>query len=438
MTLDPDLMSLPQLTAVLRSGELPLLTYLEELLQHYRQIEPDVKAFVPEQSRFLRLDKEAETLLKKFPNPKTRPPLFGVPIGVKDIFHVDRFATQAGSRLPLEILQGSESAAVSALRDAGALIMGKTVTTEFAYFAPGPTRNPHNLAHTPGGSSSGSAAAVAAGLTPFAFGTQTIGSVNRPAAFCGVVGFKPSFDRISKEGVMPLSESLDHVGGFTSDVAGMQIVARLLCADWDDTAVTNNQPVLGIPEGPYLARMSEAGMVHFRQVCRQLSEAGFDLIPVPTMPDFDDIVERHNLIVAAEAARFHQKWFAKYSDLYHAKTAELIKRGLEISDEALAEAVNGRAQLRGELTNQMFAHGLDAWISPPALGAAPPGLDSTGDPVMNLPWTHSGLPTVTIPAGHNEAGMPLGLQCTGHWYADEELLDFAGQIEYVLANAGSQ
>lgn len=434
MTLQTNLMSLPQLTAVLRSGELPLLTYLEKLLNHYRDVEPDVQAFVPEPNRFIRLDQEADALLKKYPNPDTRPPLFGVPIGVKDIFHVNGFDTQAGSQLPTKILQGTEAPSVTALRDAGALILGKTVTTEFAYFAPGPTRNPHHREHTPGGSSSGSAAAVGAGLAPFAFGTQTIGSVNRPAAFCGVVGYKPSYDRIEKDGVIPLSESLDHVGGFTRDVASMQLVAHFLCADWDATAVASRQPILGVPEGPYLEHSDEEGINHFRHICRILSDAGFDIKPVPIMPDFENIYQRHNLIVAAEAARFHHNWFSKHKDLYHPKTVDLIERGLTVSDEALVEASNGRAKLRSELTNIMFTHELDLWLSPPAPGAAPKGLDSTGDPVMNLPWTHSGLPTVTVPAGTNEAGLPLGLQLTGHWYADEELLDFAEQIEYVLDN----
>jgi Asp-tRNA(Asn)/Glu-tRNA(Gln) amidotransferase A subunit family amidase len=343
---------------------------------------------------------------------------------------VNGFETRAGSQLPVNLLQGPEAAAVTRLRQAGALILGKTVTTEFAYFAPGPTRNPHNPMHTPGGSSSGSAAAVGASLCPLAVGTQTIGSVNRPAAFCGVVGYKPSYDRISKEGVIPLSASLDHVGGFTTDVAGMQLVASLLCADWDaELTRPGAKAVLGIPEGPYLERATAEGLAHFRAVCQQLQAAGFEIRPIPALADFEQIVERHNLIVAAEAARFHRDWYAAYRGLYHEKTAVLIERGLQMSDEQLATALNGRQQLRSELTNLMSAHNLDLWLSPPAPGAAPEGLGSTGDPVMNLPWTHSGLPTLTLPAGKNAAGLPLGLQLTGHWYGDEALLGFAAQIE---------
>jgi len=430
--------SLPILTAALRSGELSLTSYLDQLMAHFNEREPEVLAFVPEKSRFHRLEQEAKALLQKYPHPSQRPPLFGVPIGVKDIFHVKEFDTHAGSKLPHALLQGEQAASVTTLRRAGALILGKTVTTEFAYFAPGPTRNPHNPAHTPGGSSSGSAAAVAAGLCPLALGTQTIGSVNRPAAFCGVVGYKPSYDRISREGVIPLAESLDHIGGFTQDVAGMQIAAALLCADWDpEIALTNHQPILGIPVGPYLERASAAALAHFELTCSHLQEAGFTLVEVEAMPDFDEIYTRHNLIVAAEAARVHRDWYQEFHSLYHEKTRELIERGQQISPDQLNSALAGRSQLRSQLTDLMFAHGLDGWLSPPAVGPAPLGLDSTGDPVMNLPWTHSGLPTISLPTGNNEEGLPLGLQVTGHWYADEELLSFAAQIEAALVSDGN-
>lgn len=423
--------SLTSLTKALRSGELPLLEYLAQLEAHFARREPDVLAFVPEPDRFERLRREAQVLPDLYPDPAERPSLFGVPVGVKDIFHVEGFVTRAGSHLPTDLLQGSEAASVTALRRAGALILGKTVTTEFAYFAPGPTRNPHHPAHTPGGSSSGSAAAVGADLVPFAFGTQTIGSVNRPAAFCGVVGYKPTYGRISKAGVIPLSTSLDHVGGFTTDVAGMELAAELLCRHWQ-LLVDDRQPVLGVPEGPYLQRASAEGRSHFRRVCRQLHEAGFVVKTVPALADFEAVYARHNLIVAAEAARVHADWFAQHADLYHEKTAELIKRGQTVTDAQLKKAIAGRSKLRDELTRLMDKHGLDLWVSPPAPGAAPEGLDSTGDPVMNLPWTHSGLPTLTLPAGKNGAGLPLGLQLTGRWYGDEAMLAFARQIEEIL------
>ncbi|MCB8981019.1 MAG: amidase [Ardenticatenaceae bacterium] len=423
--------SLAVIASELRSGGWPLLDYLAALEQRFNEREPDVLAFVPEDGRFQRLHQQAQELLEKYPNPAERPLLFGVPLGAKDIFQVDGFTTQAGSQLPTDILQGSEAPSVTALRQAGALILGKTVTTEFAYFGPGPTRNPHNPAHTPGGSSSGSAAAVGAGIAPLTLGTQTIGSVNRPAAFCGAVGYKPTYNRIDKSGVLPLSLSLDHVGCFTNDVAGMELTAGLLCQHWQ-LVVTEKKPVLGIPEGLYLQRASAEGRQHFRQMCRRLHDAGFIVKSVEAMPDFEKIYERHNLIVAAEAARFHADWFAEYADLYHPKTAELIQRGQKVTDHQLKRAVAGRAALRETLMQLMDKNAIDLWVSPPAPGAAPAGLDSTGDPVMNLPWTHAGLPTLSLPAGKNKAGLPLGLQLIGRWFGDEALLSFACQIEPIL------
>ncbi len=418
----------------LKTGELDLLAYIDLLEAHYIAREPDVLAFVAEEGdRFQRLRQDAQLLLAQYPDPQKRPSLFGIPIGVKDIFQVDGFTTQAGSNLPTDILQGEEAPSVTALREAGALIMGKTATTEFAYFGPGPTRNPYNPEHTPGGSSSGSAAAVGANLLPFAFGTQTIGSVNRPAAFCGVVGYKPSYERISKKNVIPLSEALDHVGGFTTDVAGMELVAGLMCQHWQ-WVVAERKPVLGVPEGPYLDRATDEGRKHFRKVTRQLHDAGFAVKSVRLMPDFEKIYTRHNLIVAAEAGRFHKDWYAQYKALYHPKTAELIERGLTISDKKLKRTLAGREKLRNQISKAMEQNGIDLWLSPPAPGAAPKGLDSTGDPVMNLPWTHSGLPTLTLPAGLNGARLPLGLQLTGRWYGDEAMLSFALQIEDVLQN----
>lgn len=423
--------SLLKLAEALRTGERPLLDYLAQLEAYFEQREPAVLAFVPEEGRFARLRREAEQLLADYPDVEKRPSLFGVPIGVKDIFHVDGFVTQAGSKLPAAVLQGSEATAVAKLKQAGALILGKTVTTEFAYFAPGPTRNPYNPAHTPGGSSSGSAAASGAGLSPLTFGTQTIGSVNRPAAFCGTVGYKPSYDRISKAGVIPLAASVDHVGLFAPDVAGIELAAGLLCSHWQPL-VTGRQPVLGVPEGSYLDRADAEGRSHFRKICRHLHDAGFAVKSVLAMPDFEEIYTRHNLLVAAEAARFHAEWFAQYGELYHPKTVELIERGRGVTERQLQKARQGRLQLRDELLQLMSKNSIDVWLSPPAPGAAPKGLDSTGDPVMNLPWTHSGLPTVSLPAGNNRAGLPLGLQLTGRWYEDEALLNWAAELESVV------
>jgi Asp-tRNA(Asn)/Glu-tRNA(Gln) amidotransferase A subunit family amidase len=429
----PPAKSLFYLANALRLGELPLLDYVTELESYFNQREPGVSAFLPESGRFERLHREAEALLARYPEPEARrPPLFGIAIGVKDIFHVDGLTTRAGSRLPPERLQGPQADSVSRLKEAGALVLGKTVSTEFAYFAPGPTHNPHFPEYTPGGSSSGSAAAVGAGLCSLALGTQTIGSITRPASFCGVVGYKPTYERISRYGVIPLAPSLDHVGVFSPEVAGVELAASLLCRDWQ-LAITRKKPVLGVVDGPYLDYVQPESLAHFQQTCHRLTAAGYELKTVAVMPDFADIVARHNLIVAAEAAQVHSKWFAEFEPLYHPKTADLIRRGQAVKSEALTRALYGRSQLRAELTALMDEHNLDLWLSPSTIGPAPAGLDSTGDPVMNLPWTHCGLPTLNLPSGVNRAGLPLGLQVAGRWYADETLMDWAVDMEPVVA-----
>lgn len=420
------------LTTALRSGQLSLLAYLEQVAVTFTDREPQVLAFLPESGRFERLQQEAAALQARYPKPEQRPPLFGVLVGVKDIFHVDGFLTQAGSRVPPDLLAGPEAMSVTQLKAAGALILGKTVTTEFAYFGPGPSRNPHNPAHTPGGSSSGSAAAVGAGLCSLALGTQTIGSIARPAAFCGVVGFKPSYERISRAGVIPLAPSVDHVGFFCQDVAGAGLVAEILVRDWQPARLKPTRPVLGVPEGPYLEQAEPEGLAHFRASQEKLAQAGFEIKPVAVMADFAEIYARHNLLVAAEAAATHRQWFEDFSGLYHPKTSELIERGQQIPAEAVALARAGREQLRRELSAAMAEHGLSLWLAPSAPGPAPAGLESTGNPVMNLPWTHAGLPSVTLPAGRAANGLPLGLQFIGGWQQDEQVLGWASQLEAEL------
>jgi len=417
--------SLLPLLGELRRDERSLDDYLERLEARFAAEEPRVQAFLPEAGRFARLRREAAALAAAWPDPAARPPLYGVPVGVKDIFHVTGFATGAGSRLPAAELAGEEGPAVAALRRAGALVAGKTVSTEFAYFAPGPTRNPHDPERTPGGSSSGSAAAVAAGLCPLALGTQTIGSLSRPAAFCGVVAFKPSYERISRDGVIPLAPAVDHVGFFTADVAGAALVAPLLCRGWRPALAASVAPVrprLAIPEGPYLEAASPAGATHFRAAGERLRRAGFEVRVVAAMPDFAAIVERHRRLVAAEAARVHSDWYARHAALYDPRTAELIERGRRVAPAELAADLAGRERLRRELDALLDQADADLWLAPAAPGPAPRGLASTGDPIMNLPWTHAGVPTLAVPAGADASWMPMGLQLAARFDDDERLL----------------
>jgi Asp-tRNA(Asn)/Glu-tRNA(Gln) amidotransferase A subunit family amidase len=407
------------------------MTDLDALEARFAEREPGLHAFLPEAGRFDRLRREYAELESRWPDERRRPPLFGVLIGVKDIYHVDGFKTQAGSRLPPSVLRGREAPSVTALKTAGALILGKTVTTELAYFAPGPTRNPRNPEHTPGGSSSGSAAAVGAGLCAVALGTQTIGSILRPAAFCGVVGFKPSRTQVPRTGLIPLAPSLDEVGFFTRSVEAARLIASLLCNRWRSYP-PERRPRLAVPVGPYLSHVSREGMVHFRSVCDRLADAGYEILPVPAMEDYEEVVARHYRVVAAEAARVHHRWFARFEERFHPRTAELIRKGQAITDQELARDLAGCNRLGDELTRLMDRHRFDLWISPSAVGPAPRGLDSTGDPVMNLPWTQACMPAVSLPAGRNEDGLPMGLQVAAVMGDDEDLLHWAIDLERLL------
>lgn len=427
------------LARAFRAGEVSVSGYISQMETHFEKREPSVLAFLAEEDRFDRLCRDAEVLIARYPDPHDRPPLFGLLFGIKDIFHAGGFVTRAGSRLPEVELQGEEAESVTTLKNAGALVLGKTVTTEFAYFTPGPTRNPHHPEHTPGGSSSGSAAAVGAGLCHLALGTQTIGSIVRPAAFCGVVGFKPTYERISRDGVIPLSPSLDHVGFFTANVAAARQAASVLIRDWRPMPVDmrldadKQKPTLGIPEGPYLAFASDYALACFRAICEMLAGAGYELKRIETMANFQEIRDRHDAILSSEAARFHESWFRRYENRYSPKFTELIERSRIVTNSQLQSALMDREKFKDQITRTMEKNNIDAWICPPTIGPAPKGLESTGDPVMNLPWTQIGFPALNIPAGKSPDGLPMGLQVIGKWNMDEDLLAWAEDLEMVVS-----
>jgi Asp-tRNA(Asn)/Glu-tRNA(Gln) amidotransferase A subunit family amidase len=425
--------SLVETLWVLRSGQLDLADYINAICTRLQTVESQLQALVPESDRQERLLKEAKRLLDRFPEPGERPPLFGLLVGVKDIFHADGFETRAGSKLPPEVLGGQEAACVSALKAAGAIILGKTVTTEFAYFEPGPTANPHNLAHTPGGSSSGSAAAVAAGYCPLALGSQTIGSVVRPAAFCGIVGFKPSWGRIDPAGLIHYSKSVDHVGIFAQRINGVGFSAPFLCRDWQEVT-TGDLPVLGVPEGPYLEQASMEGLDAFNSQVTLLQAFGYSVKRVSMLEDIAAINQRHEHLISAELAQVHGPWFPAYEECYRPRTAAQIRAGLEVRVDQLKEGREGCLALRQALEGKMREAGIDLWICPSAPGPAPEGLESTGDPAMNLPWTHAGMPVVSLPAGYALDNMPLGLQCVGGFGQDERLVHWCEEIETVMGH----
>lgn len=423
-------LELGAIAAELRRGERDLKSFVDEICDRIAAVDPDVEAMLPEPDRRSRLRRNAEEVLDRFTDPQDRPPLFGVPVGVKDIIHVDGFTTRAGTAVPPTAFDGPEAAVVGRLRRAGALVLGKTVTTEFAGFAPGPTRNPRDLAHTPGGSSSGSAAAVAAGMTPLAIGTQTGGSVIRPAAYCGVVGFKPSYGRIPTTGVIPRSESIDTVGLFTQDVDGMRLAASVTCDRWT-AATPDDRPTLGIPLGPYLERTTGEAMDAFQEQVEALAEAGYELRRVETFADLDDIEEYFLTVSRAEVAMVHHGWFEEFEPFYRTPLAQRIRDGRSVTVEELADGRRHRSTTREDIHVTMDDEEIDLWIAPATPGPAPEGLADIGSSDMNRVWTFAGLPSVTVPAG-SVGGLPVGLQLVGRFDADERVLSWAEEVAEVL------
>ena len=421
--------------ANLRSGELDLLHYLTSLCARIEAEEHKVHALIPRTFYRTRVLQEASDLLSRYPNPDSRPVLFGIPVGIKDIFRVAGFPTRAGSSLPPELFEGQEATSVSRLKGAGVIVMGKTVTTEFAWLEPGPTRNPHRLEHTPGGSSSGSAAGVACGFFPFALGTQTAGSITRPAAYCGVVGFKPSFGRISTAGVIPFSPSADHVGIFCPDPSGIDLFMMALAEDWQPLGNRTSKPsVLGVPEGLYFAQASHNAQQHFEAQLTKLLHAGYEVKRIRTLEEIGTVNEQHRRMIAGEMARVHSSWFKEHGYLYRPKTAQTIEQGLTVSDQELERLRSGRLRFREGLERQMESEGIAFWVCPSTTDHAPKGLESTGSPVMNLPWTYAGLPTLSLPSGLDPAGLPLGIQVVGRYLRDEDLVVGAMELFEALSD----
>ena len=423
---------LVEIARELRTETISPAVYLDRIQSRFESIESDLRSFLNEPNRWERIEREIDIIQQRWPESDTRPPLFGVPVGVKDIFHTQGLPTRAGSEVPPEALAGEEAAIVSRLKSAGAIVLGKTVTTEFAYFDPGPTRNPHNLKHTPGGSSSGSAAAVAAGLCPLALGSQTIGSVNRPASFCGVVGVKPSYGRLSVDGVLPVAPSVDHVGYFTQSVSGARLAAGILYDQWRTGDEPEERPTLGAVQGAYLDQASDVAKRHFETTVERMDDAEFNVRRINLFSDIDDINGRHDRLVAAETALSHAALYPDYGEDYSEELRKLIKRGLDVDTEEVCVSRRSRMELREEIHERMAEDDIDVLVSPGAPGPAPKGLDSTGDPVMNAPFTHAGVPTATIPASKTDDGLPMAIQCTARFGDDEWLLEWCSEIEYNL------
>lgn len=414
--------SLVSIASSLRSGTLPLVPFLRETFRRIDVTEPTVQALLPEPGRQDRMIREAGALLARFPDPGQRAPLFGIPVGIKDLFRVDGFPTRAGSTLPPEAFEGPESTAASRLKRAGALILGKTSADEFAYGDPPETCNPHDPRRTPGGSSAGSAAAVATGICPLAIGTQTSRSIIAPASYCGVVGFKPSQGRIPVDGVVILSPFMDVVGLLAPDVAGAGLGASVLLDGW--VPVDARRPVLGVPEGSYLDGLRDEGWrFPFEAAIRRLEKGGLEIrrVALGWDAELDDICHTAMRVLHAEMAIEHRERFERFGPLYSQWSRSGVARGRGISEADLAAGRNEGLRLRAGIGARMDAAGVDLLLSPSQLGPAPPLGQQTGTGATTTPWSFAGLPCMSIPCGTVDA-LPVGLQGIGRHGADERLL----------------
>jgi Asp-tRNA(Asn)/Glu-tRNA(Gln) amidotransferase A subunit family amidase len=422
----------------LRTGRLDLHAHVDAIVDRIEALDPALLAVLPEPGRRARLHADATELIAHHPDSAHRPPLFGALVGVKDVLRVDGLPTSAGSSLPAERLAGSESAAVRSVRAAGALVLGKTRTAEFAYAAPGPTRNPHDPEHTPGGSSHGSAAGVAAGFFPLALGTQTIGSIIRPAAFCGVAGFVPTYGRIRAEGTLYVSRSLDRVGLFAAEASDVTLAAATLIESWHPVGGAR-QPVLGVAGGPFLEAVEPVARELFERQVDALAAAGYQVRHDRVFEDAEEVAGSLRRLMNGEFAREHAALFERYGDRYRPQTAGGIEQGQRVPDAQLDADRRAVLHRRFEVESQRRAAGVDVWITPAALGPAPAGISASGSPWINLPWSYVGLPAVAVPAGAI-GGLPVGLQLVGGWHADEELLEWAGalapEVEFLTVPAG--
>lgn len=419
---------LRETAAALRAGTLSAHACCEGLLARIRARDPQVQAWAAlDEGRALAL---AQSCDAKRGAGAALGTLHGIPVGVKDIIDTADLPTQMGSPVFAGHQPQRNAPAVERLLAAGAYVLGKTVTTEFAFLHPGKTRNPWNPAHTPGGSSSGSAAAVAAGMVPAAIGTQTNGSVIRPAAFCGVVGFKPSFGLIPCAGALQFSATLDQMGVFTRSVADAAAFAAAL-ADADSLSADVGQApraprIALLMNFPWNAAEPEAA-AHLEVLREQLRRAGASVEMLVLSADFHDAQRVHRTIMVYEGARAHAPRQARSRSNMSPVLNAVIDEGLGISNDDYAQALARSGAIRDRAL-ALFEH-CDVVASLPAPGAAPARLDVTGDPSFCTLWSLTGFPSVTIPTGRSAGGLPFGLQLAARAGADDHLLRVAQWCE---------
>lgn len=425
----------------IRAGSLSPSNLVAACLKRVDATEPAVGAWV-------RLDRDAAARVAVQRDIEAREgrfmgPLHGVPIALKDVFDAAGVPTTSGAPAWATRTATADATVVARLRGAGAVPMGKLVTTPFAFLDPSTTRNPWNPEHTPGGSSSGPAAAVAARMVPLALGSQTVGSVLRPAAYCGVIGFKPTHRRISTAGVLALAESLDHVGVFARSVEDCALALSLLAGP--DPA---DPHASAVPPGPYLAvlaapappRIGVLGALiaqatpemakHLDAILRELEGAGARLVDVDLPDSFATLRTAGETVLAVEAAHAHSPLYASHAADYPPRIKELIERGRAVTAPDYLAAQSARRRAGDELDAVASRH--DALLAPTIGAPAPRGLGSTGDPGFCAPFTFAGLPAISLPTGLDPSGLPLALQLVGTAWGEARLLAAAAWCESVI------
>jgi aspartyl-tRNA(Asn)/glutamyl-tRNA(Gln) amidotransferase subunit A len=439
-------MSLPhQLTVVqaardIRERKLSPVALMEDLLARVDALEHQLKVWVT-------LDRDAAMGAARRADSELDAggpvgPLHGIPIGIKDIYYTEGVRTTACSAILADFVPDYDATTVARLRQAGAIVMGKTVTTEFACGDPPPTRNPWNAEHTPGGSSSGSAVGVSVGMFPAALGSQTAGSVLRPAAFNGVVGFKPTFGRISRFGVVPVAWSLDTMGTFTRTVEDAALMLGVLAGhDTKDHSTSSRDvpdylaavrdrrrpPRIGHLRQFFHERATAETRDHVDGVVEKLAEAGATVEDLELPSDFETMLSAHRVLMTVEAAAVHQKWFAERADDYSPNVRDVIEQGMLVPGVSYVQAQRVRRAFRCDLEQALGS--VDVLLTPTTATPAPRDLSSTGDPMYQTPFTFAGLPSVSLPSGLSASGLPFGIQLAAGPFAEETLLAAAHWCE---------
>lgn len=418
----------------IRSGALMPSELLEQCLTRIDRYEDRVRAWVHLDRDGAR--EQAARLTQELKQNHYRGPLHGIPVGVKDIIDVFDMPTGCGSKRWAQSYARRDATCVERLRQAGAVIMGKTVTTAYASFDPPPTRNPWNLERTPGGSSSGSAAAVACGMCLGALATQTGGSITRPASYCGVYSLKPTHGRVSVDGVLPLAPSLDHVGVMANCVRDLAILLQPLASadDHFESALAwdHNPGIYLLSEVPdFPARPEPAMRDAYERFRLNAFKGGFAFSQAPLPPSFTDAPRFQHIVMGVEAATYHAERMHRHPDDYPPKVRSLIEYGLSIPAPHYQNVGSHLRHLRDELGHN-FPGGMTKIITPATTGPAP-AAETTGDPAFNSPWSYAGLPTLSLPFAWTDDGLPLAVQLVGGRNAEASLLLTASYLETAIA-----